>query len=299
MFTSKHNPAGTSPHFDNEGVTELIGRYQALGDPEALAGIVTKAQERAKTLIRFFGTARHLSEPELLSDINFKLLRTIAKFDPAKGTAFTFLSQVISTSLCTSVSNARKTASRYSELDEGIASTLPASTEGELAERAAVDDLAHRIRSQVKTTLSDESELSTQRWFIDSFVEDGFAANRCQCANAAMSVFNLTHARSRELYDLSMLEVRRVLYPGLSARPPILAGRLIGTRASWMLRFRPLMDESEFSKFFVLVRDLSPFVVVLINPESRSRRLDRNPTIGRQNLDWVLSGHPAAVPLFK
>jgi hypothetical protein len=93
--------------------------------------------------------------------------------------AFTYISNVISSTLCTSVSIARKSASRYSELDEQIASTLPASSQGELAERAAADDLTHRIKSQVKTTLTDESELSTQRWYIDSFTEEGFTANRC------------------------------------------------------------------------------------------------------------------------
>jgi len=29
-----------------------------------------------------------------------------------------------------------------------------------------------------------------------------------------------------------------------------------------------------------------------------SRRLDRNPTIRRENLTWILNGHPNAVPLF-
>jgi hypothetical protein len=56
--------------------------------------------------------------------------------------------------------------------------------------------------------------------------------------------------------------------------------------------------ESEFSKFVTLTKNLSPFVVVLIDPQSRSRRLDRNPTICRQNLLWVINGHPDAVPLF-
>jgi hypothetical protein len=65
-----------------------------------------------------------------------------------------------------------------------------------------------------------------------------------------------------------------------------------------MLRYAHLLDAVEFTKFVVLVRDLSPFAVALIDPESRSRRLDRNPAIGRQNLQWLLSGHPAAVPLF-
>jgi hypothetical protein len=54
--------------------------------------------------------------------------------------------------------------------------------------------------------------------------------------------------------------------------------------------------EPEFSKFVTLTKSLSPFVVVLIDPQSRSRRLDRNPTICRQNLLWVTNGHPDAKP---
>jgi hypothetical protein len=60
-----------------------------------------------------------------------------------------------------------------------------------------------------------------------------------------------------------------------------------------MLRYAHLLDAGEFTKFVVLVRDLGPFVVMLIDPESRSRRRDRNPTIGRENLLWVINGHPA------
>jgi hypothetical protein len=45
-----------------------------------------------------------------------------------------------------------------------------------------------------------------------------------------------------------------------------------------MPRYAHLLDAGEFTKFAVLTRDLSPFVVVLIDPEARSRRLDRNPT---------------------
>jgi hypothetical protein len=65
-----------------------------------------------------------------------------------------------------------------------------------------------------------------------------------------------------------------------------------------MIRYRPLLNDSEFTKFVILVRDLGPFVVMLIDPESRSRRRDRHPAIGRQ-IEWVLNDHPEAVPLFK
>jgi hypothetical protein len=66
-----------------------------------------------------------------------------------------------------------------------------------------------------------------------------------------------------------------------------------------MLRYAHLMDAREFTKFLTLTKGLSPFILVLINPESRSRRQGRTPAIGRKNLEWVLNGHPDAVPLFK
>ena len=114
-----------------------------------------------------------------------------------------------------------------------------------------------------------------------------------------MNVFSLSHGRSRELYDLTMLEVRRVLYDDLPQRPQIPPGRLIGTRSAWVVRYASLLDAVEFTKFVTLTKDLSPFVLLLIDPQSRSRRQDRNPAIARENLIWVINGHPDAVPLFQ
>ena len=114
-----------------------------------------------------------------------------------------------------------------------------------------------------------------------------------------MGVYNLRHERSRELYDLTVLEVRRVLYPDLPPRPQIAPGRLVGTRGAWMMRFAPLLNASEFTKFFVLARDLGPFVVLLVDPANRSRRQDRSAAVTRRNLEFVLNGHPDAVLLFK
>src|SRR3974377_2018946 len=51
--------------------------------------------------------------------------------------------------------------------------------------------------------------------------------------------------------------------------------------SEWMTRYAHLMNSHEFSKFVVLTKGLSPFIRVLIDPQSRSRRLDRNPIICR------------------
>jgi hypothetical protein len=296
MFTSKHNPNGTSPHFDNARLESLIASYQAGANPTAaLTEIVELTQRRALTLIRFNGTKKYVPEDELLSDVHSKLLRSVSRFDPARGSAFTYLSCLIQNTLRSSVTNARKNASRFVELD-AISDSL--SINGEQESQDVVDDLIHRIKTTVKTTLTDEAELSAARWYIESFCTDGFQSPRNNCANVAMAVFRLAPDRSREIFDIVMLETRRILYDFLPARSPIVPGRLYGTRCAWMTQYRPLLSESEFTKFAVLMKGLSPFLLMLISPESRSRRQDRNPPIVRQNLLWILHGHPDAKPLF-
>jgi hypothetical protein len=95
MFTTKHNPrGGGSLHCDNDKLEEFIASYQTQGDAGSLSEIIRLTQDRALTLIWFHKTTRYCTKDELLSDVNFKLLRAVNKFDPAKGTAFTFVSQL-------------------------------------------------------------------------------------------------------------------------------------------------------------------------------------------------------------
>jgi hypothetical protein len=297
MFT-KHHPNGEgSNHLDNHKLEELIADYQAKRDLESLSEIVSLTQDRALTLIRFRKTARYRTESELLSDINFKLLKAVDKFDISKGSAFTFLSCLIQNTLHAAVSRARVIANQYVEFDEAAAGQLVSN--GDSQSREAIDDLVHRVKLSARTMLSDPLELNAQRWFIESFLQDGFESRRHQCANAAIAVYGLSHSRSRELYDLTMLEVRRVLYDDLKRRQPIAPGRLLGTRLAWMARYANLMNSDEFTKFVTLMRNLAPYLLLIINPENRkSHRLDRNPAIGRRNVELIINGDPDAAPLF-
>jgi Sigma-70 region 2 len=205
MSTSKHNPnGGATPHCDNGRIESLIAEYQATRNVETLAAIVALTRDRALTLIRFHRTTRYRSEDELLSDVNFRLIRAVDKFDPTRGHAFSFISQVVTNSLRTSVTTARKRPKQYVRLDKTVAGKLR--TNGETESRYVVDDVVYRIKGAAKTTLTDETELSAQRWYIESFCADGFEHRRHECADAAMTVYGLSHDRSRELYDLTMLE---------------------------------------------------------------------------------------------
>jgi hypothetical protein len=235
MFTSLHHPdGGASAHCDNAKIEAAIAQYQSNHDVESLSEVVTLTQDRAMTLIRFYRTTQYRPRDELLSDVNFKIMRAVDKFDPSKGSAFTFVSQVIANTLCTAVTSRRKDLARHRRLTKVDLNSL--TTSGEVESGHAIDDLVCRVRHDVRTTIEDSKERDVQRWFVESFCDDGFEHRRCECGDAARTVYGVSHARSRELYDLTMLEVRRVLYNDLPQHPQIVPGRLHGTRFAWMTR---------------------------------------------------------------
>jgi hypothetical protein len=52
------------------------------------------------------------------------------------------------------------------------------------------------------------------------------------------------------------------------------------------------------TKFVTLVRDLAPFVILLVDPANHSRRQDRSAEVSRRNIEFILNGHPGAALLF-
>jgi hypothetical protein len=295
MFTKHHSNGEGVQHLDNNQLEASIARFQK-GDRNALDEIIALATPRAQTLIRFHKTSIYRSEDELLSDCHSKLMHSIGRFDPSRATGFSYVSRIIESSLKTAVTNQRRSWSRYAELDGELANTLPARTE----DWSVADDLIHKIRSQARTTLTDETEISAQRWFIESFCQEGFTARRHTCSDICMGVYQLSHARSRELHDLTALEVRRALYDDFKPPKRIASAELLGTRCAWMVDHRALMSESEFTKFVILLRGLAPYLLLIVDPaKNGSHRRDRSPAVGRKNIELVLNGDPAAVPLFQ
>ena len=153
ISTSKHHPnGGASPHCDNNKLEDAIARYQTKGDAGSLGEIISLTHDRALTLIRFYKTTRYQREDELLSDVNFKLLKAVDSFNRERGHAFSFLSHVVTNALRTSVTNARKRTKQYVKLDNAAASKLV--TNGEIQSRDAIADFVCRMRSGAKTTLT-------------------------------------------------------------------------------------------------------------------------------------------------
>jgi hypothetical protein len=101
---------------------------------------------------------------------------------------------------------------------------------------------------------------------------------------------------------LALNEIRTAvsrIRPHMPPRPPIVAGKLLGTKSHWLTRYRHLMDAGEFDRFVRLLMGLAPFILLLVDPQSRSRRGDRNSPVSRRNIELVLHGSPCAQPLFE
>jgi hypothetical protein len=58
------------------------------------------------------------------------------------------------------------------------------------------------------------------------------------------------------------------------------------------------MSAAEFTKFATLMRNLAPYLLLLIDTQTRNRRADRSPAVSRKNVELVLYGDPDAVLLF-
>jgi hypothetical protein len=288
------NPSA-EPALDSEAVESLIAAYQRTGETKTLGEILERSQPISLSLIRSRNTFRFEDEDELLSAVNRKLLLSVQQFDRTRGTAFSFVNRLCINMLCTRVTLQKKLARRYEALTDTVVNTTPDAANFE--SQIAVDDLAQQIRS-IKSPCTAQSERQAQRWFVESFIDCGFQMRRQECSNAAMKVFSLSHPRSRQLYDLTLLEIRRALWDE-TKHSELNPAKLRGTKGLPLLRYTNFLSPQEFCKFACLMKDLAPYLVILMKPANESRIRSGNWPAVRENLKLVLEGNPEATPLFQ
>lgn len=110
-------------------------------------------------------------------------------------------------------------------------------------------------------------------------------------------VFGLSHCRSRQLNDLALLEVRRLLWEE-SSHKPIVPHQLRGTKGLPLIWYSNFLTPEEFSRFAILIKDLAPYLVVLIRPQNQAKIRAGQWAAVRENLELILNGIPEATPLF-
>jgi hypothetical protein len=286
---------GNGHFFDNTAVEALIRDYQATSCPNTLGEIISRCAPVALSLIRSKATMRHEELDELMAIVNGKLLRSLPRYRPERGSAFAFVSKLTVNMLATTVTHRKKMAARYPALDRTFALNLP-DQERDFDSTVALDDMVHQIRS-IKSSCTDSFEREAQRWYVESFIDAGFEMRRCECADAAMKVYGLSHRRARQLYDLTLLEIRRALW-NEKKHSPVDLEQLRGTKGLPLLRYTNFLTPAEFSKFCLLMKDLAPYLVVLVKPGNETRIRAGQWDAVRENLRLILEGMPEATPLF-
>ena len=108
-----------------------------------------------------------------------------------------------------------------------------------------------------------------------------------------MKVYNLSHARSRQLHDLTLLGIRRELIKERRLKP-IRPLDIIHSKSAALEKFAPLLNGEEFTRLCVLLRDLAPAVVFLMRPENGPKIMRGDSAAARENLRIVLDGDPAS-----
>jgi hypothetical protein len=286
------HPNGGRYYFDSNYARELIERYNATGDLEALNQLLDHVEPLAKSILEYRATTRYEAIDEILSRIRIKLWKSSRLYDPAKGTAFSFCAKVITSTAASIVGETWNRNERYCEIDEADSCTMP----NDAASLEAITDIEYRVR-QLKTPLRDRYELSAQRWFVESFIAAGFILKRHEAADAVMKVYGITHMRSRQLYDLTMISVRRELI-GERRLSPVLPDSLRTTKIAALIRYAKLISADEFTRLATLLQGIAPSVVLTVRPRNLGAIRRGDPKAIRINLNLILYGAPTDRHLF-
>lgn len=288
------HPNGARHSFQNGYVEELIAEWKETGDLETLGEILTAAAPLIEQVCRYRCTDKYEELEELIAKIQIKLMKSVRHFDPERGKAYSFVSHVIKTMSCSLVQDRKNYCARVAQIeDDTIWDKIPAPE----IDSHRLEDLAFKVR-RVRTTCSDIYELRAQRWIVESFIDAGFKIRRHEVANACMFAFGLSHERSRQLHDLTLLEIRRQLIGERRLRE-IRPGDLERTKIRAIIPFARYMNGQAFTRFATLMTDLAPSLVILVKVGNAGRIRRGEPEAIRENLGLVIHGDPTALPLFR
>jgi hypothetical protein len=290
--TWRHRDGTGRHYFDAAYAQSLIERFNQTGDVETLNKFLIHCEPLIRSVCQYRATDRHEELEEIVSKIRIKLWRSVRLFDRTKGTSFSFVAKVISSTSASIVSECWRRSERFVNSTDDVIYSVSA----QASSREVIDDLEFRIRS-IKTTCRDPSEIEAARWLVTSFVSCNFSLRRHEVSDATRLVFGLSHARSRQLHDETLLSVRRELIGERRLRP-VTPADLAGTKSAALMRYSRYLKPDEFTKLACLMKDLAPILVLRARQENALRILHGDGEAARQNLELVIYGSPDARPLF-
>jgi hypothetical protein len=201
----------------------------------------------------------YLSEdyPEIRAYVLRRMSKGLANcYDPERGSLFNFVTKLTENSLVDILRRKVSRAKYVVPLDE---ESLARFFVNGADHRHATAEIAYKIM-QVKTIARDRGEIEAQRWLVRNLFASGFRFYRHEAADAMTVVYNITPDRSRKLYDITVLSVRRILIGERKLRP-VGIGELCGTKAKALIRYRSRLSELEFARLVYLMKNLAPAII--------------------------------------
>ena len=293
LHKSWRHPEGGQHYFRNDYAQALIQNYNATQNIEALTQLIRHVEPLAKSILEYRCTTKHEGIDELLSRIRIKLWRSLRLYDPTKGTAFSFCAKVISSTAASAVGEAWTRGERFCALDKASAVSHHLNP---LESRQGLSDIVSKVR-RVRTSCTLQSELESQRWLVNSFIDAEFVLRRHQAADSMMAVFGLSHARSRQLFDLTMVAVRRELIDERRLTP-VAPVALRSTKSQALIRYAKFLSPEEFTRLATLLKDVAPSVVYTVKPKNFCAIRTGNREAIRENVSLILCGSPNDRRLF-
>jgi Sigma-70 region 2 len=279
LHPTAHHPRGAAHQFDEQRVRKLVIQWQTTGQCSRLLNEILLLSQPLLTGVVLSRGVSPENLDETVHHLRIKIWRKLRSFDCERGRLFSFLTMVVHQGLDELQSRERIHQQRYGMVSAGILEQMNRATLPEVRKTEIVNDLNWRVR-QLKSTVTDPFELEAQRWLVNGLVATEFGLYRHQAADSMSIVYGLSRERSRTLYDLTLLEVRRTLLDVVEI-PAVSRSSLCGTRGKALRRYADQLDAGDFSRLVFLMKNLAPIIIP---------KTDR--------IDLILGGFPNSQPLF-
>ncbi len=253
-------PAPGSKHiFDEESIKALVLEWQESPTDTLFAEILDRVDGVIHAIVYTRGIHRYEDLDEIIQKLRIKLWKVLPMFDVERGSLFNFITIVTHNTLGHINTELINRANRFcsTESINGERSILD-STPAPDVDQCNSDDVTYKLM-KVRTTRTDPMELDAQRWLVKSFIDAGFLLRRYEAANAMTRVYGIPGDRSRQLYDETLVEIRRQVIDCIKIPK---AGKMRGTRQKPLTPFRECLSPARFDKLVFLLRGIAPSVLL-------------------------------------
>ncbi len=241
--------------FDEEEVKALVVLYLKNKSSDVFAEILRQIDGVINAIIYERGIHRYEEMDELLQKIHIKIWRVLSKFDPARGKLYSFITIVTHNTLGHINTELINRSSKFTPLECNGEKSLLDTLQAKDDDAEMREDVGVNIK-KILTTCTIDKEINAQRWLVLSFVESNFSIRRHEAANSMMKVFAISKERSRELYDQTILEVRRQLLQ-YAKIPTVKVSQIKGTRQKALAAYFKTQGQERFNKLVFLMRGSS------------------------------------------